>query len=137
MNICDYIMECVLIDIELWGEAILHPKPHYTHDVVQSLRHNGVPYRPLFWANRPLTPAGRQEYSRATRRLEVDGLVVVVPNRAGRAAFVRPTPAGIWFALKNAGDAPNRADIARALREATWAGPEHVAAVEGAGDDAQ
>jgi hypothetical protein len=131
------ILLSVLIEIELWGRAILDRAAWAAEGcggewgLASQLRRDGVPFRPAWWEERSLSPAERQRFSRAVKTLVSRGLVIALAHHdAGRTTHLRLTPAGLQAALILAGESPDRHALVWALKTAEWAGPEHVAAVQ-------
>ena len=129
------ILMFVTVDLEAWGRALLHYEPWLTEECSSDLRRHGVPYRPAWWKGRALGAAERQCFSRVLRSLVGRGLITPLVDQGGRTSHLRPTPAGLRAALAEADGAPDRQDILRALRAASWAGPEHLAAIQGGSDE--
>ena len=140
MNVSKTILMCILADIDVLGEGIRNCElwaskrarsDGRTRSVAYQVVHCGAPYLPSAWADRPLTMAERQAFSRALRKLEADGLVVAVRSAGGRVLCVQLTPNGLIAALRLAPSA-NLDAIATALEATVWSTPEHLAALKAA-----
>jgi len=144
MTTADEILTSALVELELWGRAILDQAAWAVEGcdgeggIAPQLRRDGVPFRPARWEGRSLAPIERKRYSRAVGILVRRGLVTALAlHDATRTTHLRPTPAGLRAALALAGDAPDRLALVQALRTTEWAGPEHVAAVQPAAEPNQ
>jgi hypothetical protein len=139
------ILRQVLSALEIWGSALSRLDTGDWKEGWARNRKNpfavafktiGITYIPAQWAewgNYSIDAAGRQQFSRAARRLEAAGLLVRVCSN-GRLTHVRPTAAGLSAAIQQAvarGDAPDLPAIHKALAEATWATDEHRRVVDG------
>jgi len=119
----DAILLAVLAEIEAFGELAERVARGADPGVV-AMRNAGVPYRPAAWFSEPLAVARHKAYSRATERLEGEGLVRRITGERGRrVSRVQLTGAGLVRALELAGPGADRAAVAEGLRRTAWGGP--------------
>ena len=134
------IMTAVVDGLDFFGAEIragaTWAKPVYRekeglHSVAYEIVHYGIPYIPKDWMDRTLTETERQGFSRGVRHLERLGLIVGFSRRS-RVSHLQPTPRGLEIGIelfRRAGDQADLEALDIALAAATWAGPEHRAAL--------
>lgn len=113
------ILVAMLAAIETFGEIDPNRVARcLERDIVGMVKH-GVPYQPDTWFP-GLTMARRKAYSRATMRLEGNGLAVRItePHR-DRVIYVRPTLSGLLIAFEIAEHA-NPDTVYAGLRRTRW-----------------
>lgn len=114
------VLCAVLADIETFPEIdaiVLQGNDRF----VRSMLKKGVPFTPSTWIRNAVFSAHKMDFTRAVRKLEMDGaLTRLTEPKRDRTTHVIPTASAIATITRRLGSRVDRGAVLRGLRRTIW-----------------